>query len=101
MQLVVTIITSLVALAGLAFKFWSEKRKVSSLEGDLKVEKARVAVLAAAAKKQSEANKERGNYVTTLEKAMADHLKECNTPLASWANSLLGSKPKGPGDGSR
>jgi hypothetical protein len=95
MQLAIAIVTALVTLAGLAYKWWSAKRSADSMKADLAKETIRADAALALLEKARVAEKERGSYVKSLEAAMADHLKSCSTPLAGWANSL-----RGPGKGS-
>ncbi len=93
MQLALAIVTAVVSLAGLAWKWYSSRKAAATAEVELSKERGRAALLAVALSKAREAEKERAKYVDKLHTSIQAHLESCNTPLAGWANELLG-KPK-------
>ena len=81
MTTLAAIFSALGAIATLALKWLSERGDVKSLTAQLEASHAELA-------KEHGAGEERRKYAKELETSLAEHLKTCRTPLASWANGL-------------
>lgn len=80
------IIALIGTLIATAYKVWRDHRSYTALQ-------AKLTVTERALERAHQAGEERGAREAVLEESIREHLKNCKSPLADWANELLG-RPK-------